>query len=77
MSSVYESAGRVKIVYKHLGSIPFTGNMMGWLCPICNLFRPFATREMLDRHLAWDHAECTYEWEVIVEDEVSVKLLLI
>lgn len=38
------------------------GHMSDWRCPICELHKPFTTREMLMFHLSRDHAEVKVSW---------------
>lgn len=40
----------------------FMGSMSDWRCPLCELYKPFNTREMLVFHLDRDHAEVNTKW---------------
>lgn len=61
---------RMKVTYETAGSGVYKTGVDEWLCPVCDLFhreekgeeKGFDTREILDRHLSWDHAEVFYEW---------------
>lgn len=39
-----------------------TSNVTAWCCPLCNLHGSFKTREMLEKHLQWDHCEVGVSW---------------
>ena len=41
-----------------------------WRCPLCELHGAFKTREMLVKHLEWDHAEVACSWKQT--EEVSL-----
>jgi hypothetical protein len=37
--------------------------MAAWHCPLCELHGEFKTRQMLQKHLTWDHDEVDTMWE--------------
>ena len=41
----------------------FVGCMKEWLCPVCQLHRPFTTRDVLVFHLKRDHKEFKMHWK--------------
>ncbi len=57
---------RLKILYTGAGAedSEYVARVDGsWVCPLCNLLGALRTREMLDCHLRWDHAEVFCEWQ--------------
>ena len=38
-----------------------------WCCPMCEILGVFKTREMLAKHIEWDHPEVTTNWEQVNE----------
>ena len=38
-----------------------------WRCPLCELHGLFNTREMLAKHIEWDHSEVTCSWQKLDE----------
>ncbi|CAA7270267.1 unnamed protein product [Cyclocybe aegerita] len=57
------------VLYEYAGGISHEAEVSDWLCPLCELFGSFETKEMLGCHLSWDHAEVFHEWHKIDEDE--------
>lgn len=57
--------------YDYVAGPTYITDISNWLCPLCELHGIFRTREMLDCHLQWDHAEVYSEWERMVVTEVS------
>ena len=58
--------------YNYLDDMVYqVDGLSAWSCPLCNLLGTLKTREMLDCHLHWDHAEVYFEWQDI--DETSVR----
>ncbi len=43
----------------------YVGSMADWRCPMCELHKPFPTREMLLFHLSRDHTEVKVSWREI------------
>jgi hypothetical protein len=41
----------------------YEARMRGWLCPLCELHGHFPGREMLEKHLQWDHKEVGLVWK--------------
>jgi hypothetical protein len=37
--------------------------MRNWRCPLCELHGALETREMLEKHLQWDHPEVQISWQ--------------
>lgn len=55
---------KLEAVYAGVGEEEYVACVEGsWLCPLCDLLGALRTREILDCHLRWDHAEVFYEWE--------------
>ncbi|KJA26834.1 hypothetical protein HYPSUDRAFT_1032560 [Hypholoma sublateritium FD-334 SS-4] len=55
---------KLEVVYSGVGDEEYVARVEGsWLCPLCDLLGPLRTREILDCHLRWDHAEVFYEWQ--------------
>lgn len=50
----------------------YIGSMADWRCPMCELHKPFDTREMLMFHLGRDHAEVKVSWREITVRHVSL-----
>ena len=40
----------------------FLGSLTKWVCPLCELHKPFRNRKMFAFHLAKDHAEVKISW---------------
>ncbi|KAJ3507036.1 hypothetical protein NLJ89_g6530 [Agrocybe chaxingu] len=57
------------VLYEYAGGISHETEVSDWLCPLCELFGSFETKEMLECHLSWDHAEVFHEWHKFDEDE--------
>lgn len=57
--------------YKSAGSAGWKETKDGWSCPFCDLFGQFATKEMFEAHLKWDHSKIYYEWGHIEAGMVS------
>ncbi|RPD56950.1 hypothetical protein L226DRAFT_554330 [Lentinus tigrinus ALCF2SS1-7] len=56
----------------------YVGSMVDWRCPMCELHKPFNTREMLNFHLARDHSEVKVSWkEIMVRSEHRWRLDLV
>jgi hypothetical protein len=59
---------RVTVVYR-LNTIvdeppdEYVAHMASWLCPLCELHGRYSTREMLQKHLWWDHREVDVVWD--------------
>lgn len=47
------------------GDQSFDSYMEEWVCPLCELYGAFRTRDMLVCHLDWDHDEASVLWEYI------------
>ncbi|KAI0746566.1 hypothetical protein C8Q80DRAFT_1235341 [Daedaleopsis nitida] len=78
--------GGVKVVYKYYldgenssgeGSSDddrehqlFVGHMPDWRCPVCELHKPFPTKDMLEFHLRRDHAEVKSLWSKVTIQDV-------
>ncbi|KAH9849571.1 hypothetical protein C2E23DRAFT_838624 [Lenzites betulinus] len=55
-----------------------TGFMSEWYCPLCQLYTPFQTKDMLAFHLRRDHRDVKVSWtEVGVQDARSFRIVLI
>ncbi|KAF8804635.1 hypothetical protein BYT27DRAFT_7107484 [Phlegmacium glaucopus] len=61
----------IRVQYNYLAGLTYKADISKWLCPLCELHGIFRTREMLDCHLRWDHAEVFSEWEQIDDTEES------
>lgn len=48
------------------------GGMSRWLCPLCQVYGVFDTREMLDFHLSRDHDTVKVSWTQPIVDDVRV-----
>ena len=57
--------------YDYVAGLTYKTDISQWLCPLCELHGTFRTREMLDCHLRWDHAEVFSEWGQMDDTEVS------
>ncbi|RDX54799.1 hypothetical protein OH76DRAFT_999861 [Lentinus brumalis] len=56
----------------------YVGSMADWRCPMCELHKPFPTREMLIFHLSRDHSEVKVSWrEITVRNEHRWRLDLV
>ncbi|KAI0698063.1 hypothetical protein C8T65DRAFT_661246 [Cerioporus squamosus] len=56
----------------------YVGSMADWRCPMCELHKPFATREMLIFHLSRDHSGVKASWrEITVRNEHRWRLDLV
>jgi hypothetical protein len=66
--------GITKVVFRRGEWHEYVGKMSAWKCPVCELHGEFANREMLGRHLDWDHEEVRVGWEEV--DEVRKPFLL-
>ncbi|TFK86659.1 hypothetical protein K466DRAFT_587037 [Polyporus arcularius HHB13444] len=56
----------------------YVGSMADWRCPMCELHKPFPTREMLIFHLSRDHTEVKVSWrEITVRNEHRWRLDLV
>ena len=61
----------LRVQYNYLAGLTYKTDISKWLCPLCELHGTFRTREMLDYHLQWDHAEVFSEWGQMDDTEVS------
>ncbi|KAH9941131.1 uncharacterized protein BXZ73DRAFT_42107 [Epithele typhae] len=43
----------------------WVGSTEKWLCPVCQIHRPFSTREMLVFHLTRDHPQVKVKWRAL------------
>ena len=59
------------VQYDYVAGLTYKIDISEWLCPLCELHGSFRTREMLDCHLLWDHAEVFSEWGQMDDTEVS------
>ncbi|KAH7920662.1 hypothetical protein BV22DRAFT_786890 [Leucogyrophana mollusca] len=41
----------------------YRASMSDWRCPLCDLHGTFKTREVLNKHLSWDHSAVSILWE--------------
>jgi hypothetical protein len=58
---------RVTVVYRLNTTVDeppdeYVAHTASWLCPLCELHGRFGTREMLQKHLWWDHREVDVVW---------------
>lgn len=65
---------RLSVRYEDVAGEMYHVHILAWSCPLCTLLRNIKTREMLDCHLRWDHAEVFCEWQLGVQTEVSNNL---
>jgi hypothetical protein len=45
----------------------------GWICPLCQLHGMFDNRDMVEKHLEWDHKEVGISWG---DNEVGLSIRL-
>jgi hypothetical protein len=50
----------------------------GWLCPLCELHGVFGNRQMMEKHLEWDHREVTVNWQIneVYHDQYTIAYIL-
>ncbi|KAF9003362.1 hypothetical protein BDQ17DRAFT_1425323 [Cyathus striatus] len=51
------------VSYEGTSNLRYETRISRWLCPLCELFGKFNTREMLAFHLTCDHPEVYVEWK--------------
>lgn len=60
----------VDVVYRYIRNTggrehEYRTHVTEWSCPLCTLHGKFGTRDMLEKHLDWDHDEVTVKWSKV------------
>lgn len=64
-----------KVVYQRR-SQRYEVDISDWHCPLCELLGQFKTREMLEKHLQWDHDEVAVVWMHDTSAEVCLSIVM-
>ena len=63
--------GVIEVVYQR-GDACSSERVTSWKCPVCELHRAFLNRDMLQKHMTWDHQEVDVLWEETNEVQLSL-----